>query len=101
PAKTTNAIHLRLDWNEINRWGISRFRIPKDAAIEFEPPSLWDSHSEAVIVAILALVAQSLLIAFLLAERKRRHKTQELLAERLRFETILAQVSSDFARNTN
>jgi C4-dicarboxylate-specific signal transduction histidine kinase/ABC-type uncharacterized transport system substrate-binding protein len=99
--ETTNAIHLRLNWSEINRWGISRSRIPKDAAIDFAPPSLWESHAEAVIVAIVALVAQTLLIAFLLAERKRRQSSQVLLAERLRFETIVAQVSSDFARNTN
>ena len=69
--------------------------------IDFAPPSLWESHKDAVIIAAIALAAQSLLIVFLMLEQRRRRASQKLLAERLRFETLLAQVSAGFAHVTN
>jgi C4-dicarboxylate-specific signal transduction histidine kinase len=101
PPLETRAIQLRLDWREIQRWNIPASRIPKNALIEFAPPSLWDTHKDTVTVAIIAFVAQFLLIAFLVEERRRRQASQKLLAERLRFETLLAQVSSEFADVAN
>ena len=101
PPAMTHAIHLRLNWNEIQRWRIPARRIPTDAVIEFAPPSLWETHKDAVVLAILALAAQSLLIFFLMMERRKRQTSQRQLAERLRFEMLLAQVSSEFAHIAN
>jgi GAF domain/PAS fold len=59
-------------------------------------PSTWDVHGDAVLVALVAIVAQSLLIVFLMVERKRRKHSQEQLAERLKFETLMAEIAFQF-----
>jgi signal transduction histidine kinase len=46
------------------------------------------------IAAIVVIVAQALLIVFLLLRRKARRSTRALLEERLRFETLLSQLST-------
>jgi len=62
------------DWRELKRWNIDESRLPPGSEVRFKPPSLWDEHRTAVIVAIAALVLQAALIAALLWQRiRRRH----------------------------
>lgn len=93
----TQSIHLRLDWRELQRWNISVARIPKDAVIDFRPPPIWETHKSAVIVSLVALSAQAIAIGLLLAERRRRRISANQLADRLRFETLLTEISAAFA----
>jgi len=73
----------------------------REASVEFKPLPIWKDHGDAMAVAALALVVQFLLIAFLLSERSRRKISSEALAERLRFEKLLSEVSSAFANRNN
>jgi C4-dicarboxylate-specific signal transduction histidine kinase len=97
PILPSKSIHLRLDWRELERWKVPLSRVPKEASIEFRPPSLWETHASAVVLSIIALAGQAAGIGFLLVERRRRRISRNQLAERLRFETLLAEISSTFA----
>jgi two-component system sensor kinase FixL len=98
---TTKSIHLRLSWPEMQRWKIPASLVPKDAVLDAVPPPVWKGHEDAVAVAIIAMTIQAIAIAFLLLERRRRRTTQNLLSERLRFETLLSGISSEFTNIGN
>lgn len=97
PLTHSNAFQTRLDWRELQRWKVPDSRLPQGAFIDNRPSSIWREHRDAVLIAVAAIVAQALVIILLLIERRRRRLAQEQLAERLRFETLLAEVISSFA----
>src|SRR5207244_6524170 len=56
----------------------------------------WDLYKWYVAGGATLLVVQSTLIIRLLASRAQRRRAQSSLAERLRFETLLSEVSAEF-----
>ncbi len=60
-------------------------------------PDPWEKYKKYIWGIALLLILEAFLILYLLAERRRRRRAQEQLAERLRVETLVAQVSSQFA----
>jgi signal transduction histidine kinase len=64
------------DWRELNRWGIDIDRLPAGSEIRFRPLSLWEQYSAWIILAIAVVVAQGLLIATLLTQRRLRHAAE-------------------------
>lgn len=59
------------DRRELDRWKIPKSQLPPQSTFLFEPPSLWDDHRGMVLSALAVLVIQSVLIALLIAARKR------------------------------
>jgi PAS domain S-box-containing protein len=59
------------DWRELKKWGIPEAQLPADARVLYRPPSLWETHRNLAIAAILVVVVQSLLITRLIATRRR------------------------------
>ena len=89
------------DWRELERWGIPESRLPPGSVVRFRRPSLWDAHRLAVLIAVGALVLQSLLIARLLYEHRARQRAEAeskrnlaLAADANRRETITALTTS-------
>jgi len=66
--------------------------LPATWAIPVRALAAWETYRWRLLGA--GLVAQSLLIALLLAERRRRRRAQDSLGERLRFETLLSELST-------
>jgi len=67
------------DWRELQRWGIPESRLPAGSVVQFRSPSLWDEYKLAILTAVGVLIFQSLLIAWLLYEHRRRQRaTREL-----------------------
>lgn len=64
------------DWRELQRWGIPESRLPDGSIVQFRGPSLWDEYQAAVLAAMGALLVQSILIAWLLYERRARHRAE-------------------------
>ncbi len=89
--------HHVVDWNQLERWHLPEENLPPGTTIVNREPSPWQKYKSYILSALLLLTLESLLIFYLLAERRRRRLVQEQLAERLRFETLVAQVSSEFA----
>ena len=58
---------------------------------------IWEQYRVWILAGLSVLLLQSALIAGLLAERRRRLASQEQLAERLRVQALVADISTDFA----
>ena len=89
------------DWRELQRWDIPESRLPPGSVVQFRGPSLWDEYKRAVLAAIAVLMLQSLLIAWLLYERRARQRAEiassrnlALAADADRRQTIAALTSS-------
>jgi signal transduction histidine kinase len=63
------------DWRELQRWKISEARLPPGSIVKFREPTAWDRYRWQITSIFLALLVQSVLIAFLL-ERLRRRKAE-------------------------
>ena len=88
--------HAMFDWRQLKRWGIPEDRLPPGSIVRFKTPSFWDLYRWYVITAIFIVLVQSGLISFLLRQRAQRHQAQADLAERLRFEETLSELSARF-----
>lgn len=85
------------DDRQIRRWGIDRRLLPPGSALLFREPSLWERYRGYVVGAAGLLLLQSGLIGFLLVQRVQRRRAQRSLTERLRFETLLSNLSAALA----
>jgi len=59
------------DWREMDRWQISSSSLPPRNTIMFRPASLWETHRNIAIFALIVVGSQSLLITRLLATRRK------------------------------
>ena len=67
------------DWQQLERWGVNISRLPEGSIIVNRPPTVWSQYKEYVIVAIGFCLMQSLLIAGLLLQRRRKKVAEESL----------------------
>lgn len=69
------------DWRALERWGLSESRLPPGTEVLFRTPTVWQRF-RTVILAIAAIVAaQSVLIALLLLERRRRIRALHMVEQ--------------------
>ena len=81
------------DWRQLKRWDVSEAALQKGSIVVNRESTFWDF--KYYIVGTLALGAlQWVLIAGLLAQRRRRAKADEALKERLAFEGLLSALSA-------
>jgi signal transduction histidine kinase len=66
------------DWRMLKRWGISERTLPADATILYRPPSAWEQYKQYILGAIVLILLLLGLVLFLLVERGRRKKEEEL-----------------------
>ena len=91
-SEGTNA-HV-FDARLLKRWQIDRRRLPPGSAVLFHEPSLWELYRGYVIGAVSVVLIQGGLIGTLLVQRYQRRRAQQRLTERLRFETLLSDLST-------
>ena len=72
-----------VDWRQLQRWGIPERRLPENATILFKPPTAWAQYKQYIVAFSIVLSLLLALIAFLLIERQRRRKEEELNAAML------------------
>jgi two-component system, NarL family, sensor kinase len=84
------------DCRQLKRWEIHERSLPVGSQVLFREPSLWKEHWGYIVAGSVAILLQSLLIAVLLVNRKRRLCAEVALADRLQFETVLSDLSSHF-----
>jgi PAS domain S-box-containing protein len=93
-AGTTVAM---IDWRQLQRWRLDARQLPAGSVILFREPSHWETHRWWIVGAIALVLLQSALIAVLLVHRALRRRVRLALAERVRFETLLSDLSVMFA----
>jgi signal transduction histidine kinase len=64
------------DERELKRWGISESRLPPGSEVRFRRPSMWEEDKTAILIAIAALMFQSVLIFVLIYERRARLRAE-------------------------
>jgi PAS domain-containing protein/ABC-type uncharacterized transport system substrate-binding protein len=90
----TTASKLAFDWRELQRFGVREGALPLGAAVLYRDPAFWTVHERWVIATLCLVGAQACLIGLMLAQRRKRNSLQARLAARLRFETLLSDVSA-------
>ncbi len=75
---------------------IDEKRLPSGSAVRFREPSAGDLHKWYIVVGTVLIVVQTSFIVGLLNERAQRRRAQGALAEQLRFETLLSELSATF-----
>lgn len=96
PIDANAGQQFRVDAQAVKRWGLSRRNLPVGTVVLFDDKSIWQSHRDLVILALSALGLQSLLLAGLLLQRRRRHKAEALLREseeRMTFTAAAANIA--------
>jgi signal transduction histidine kinase len=85
------------DARQLRRWGLDARRLPRGSALLFDEPSMWKLYGAYILVGVLVIAVQGALIAALLVQRAQRRRAQGALAARLRFETLVSELSALFA----
>jgi C4-dicarboxylate-specific signal transduction histidine kinase len=99
PAAVVETVPV-LDAHQLQRFGIPESRVPAGTVVRFREPSMWTEYRAWLLAGTTALVLQAVVIAGLLAERRRRRASQRRLAERLRLQALVAEISTAFANVT-
>jgi signal transduction histidine kinase len=79
-----------VDWQALQRWHINSSRLPANCVVRYRPRSLWESHSELIVLLGIGFLAQAITIAALLVQRSRQQRAE---AEILKQRTELAHVT--------
>jgi signal transduction histidine kinase len=69
----------QVDWRQLQRWGISEARVPAGTLIRFREPSVWQRYRPYILGSVAIVLAQTMLIAGLLVQRKRRRQAESQL----------------------
>ncbi|HET9394994.1 MAG TPA: PAS domain S-box protein, partial [Nitrospiraceae bacterium] len=69
------------DWRALKRWSISESRLPPNSVIRFRPESLWERYHWYILGAVFIILLQSVTIADLLLQHRRRRLMQAELRE--------------------
>jgi signal transduction histidine kinase len=67
------------DARQLRRWNISETALPAGSRLYFREPTFWELYKWRILVVLALLALQTLFIAGLLIERRRRRRARELL----------------------
>src|SRR6267142_932969 len=82
------------DWRQLRRWGLEETRLPPGSDVRFRETSPWELYKWPVLGGVAVVAFQAVLIVGLLVSRRQRRRAQRTLAERLRFETLVSELSA-------
>jgi signal transduction histidine kinase len=97
PVRSVVPSEPTFDSRQLQRWGLDEKRLPPGTRVLHREQPLWERYWLQIVGGVTLLAAQALLIAGLLIERARRRQVQAGLAERLRFEALLSEISLPLA----
>jgi signal transduction histidine kinase len=81
------------DWRELRRWSISEARLPQGSIVQFREPTVWVQYRWQILALAATIVAQSMLIAYVLVQSRRRRVAEAEAAEQRREVAHLMRVS--------
>jgi PAS domain S-box-containing protein len=84
------------DWRQLQRWKISESGLPAGSVVLFRQRSAWEAYKWYVLAAILLCFLETVLLLSLLWQRAEKRKVEASLVERLTFERLLSDLSTEF-----
>jgi PAS domain S-box-containing protein len=77
------------DWRQLERWRIPESSLPAGSIVKFRVPTLWETHGRAIGFGVAVIAAESLLVAGLVLQlRRRRRVERELARAETRYRTV-------------
>ena len=77
------------DARELERWGLSTRKLPADSVILYRLPGLLEQHGRAIALVLAIIVVESLLVAGLVLQLRRRRRMERAMAEaETRYRTV-------------
>ena len=77
------------DWRQLKRWGVRERSLPPGALLKFRKISLWDAYWKEISLGLGVISVESLLVAGLVIQLRRRKRTERELAEaKTRYRTV-------------
>ena len=95
PIRESNLKYM-FDWRQLKRWKISEKRLPPDSIVRFKEFSVWDRYRGRIIGAFVLIVFQTLIISYLLHQRRKRRRAELEIEDRLAFEELVSEISARF-----
>ncbi|PYX40151.1 MAG: hypothetical protein DMG81_07245 [Acidobacteria bacterium] len=74
PIVTSNNVYM-FDWRALKRWGLNENNLPVGSVVINRQPGFWELYKQYVLVAIVALLAQTIAILGLLRQRAKRRSS--------------------------
>jgi signal transduction histidine kinase len=81
PIVHVSDLQVRVDWRQLQRWHIPESALPPGSIVEFKPPSPWGQYKWEIAGTLGLLVLESLLIAVLMVNQRRRRRAEGYLKE--------------------
>jgi signal transduction histidine kinase len=81
PHETRLPLQYRIDARQLARWGFREASLPPGTSVEFRQPNVWEQYGYIVLAALLAFIAQSAIIAFILLQMRKRKEAERSLKE--------------------
>ncbi len=81
PPRIVGPLSPRYDWRELERWKISKERLPPGSVISFREPTAWEQYRVWIIVGASICLVQAVLIFGLLANLVKRRRAERSLIE--------------------
>lgn len=69
------------DWRQLKRWGIDENKLPQGSIIQYREKSVWELHIGYIIGTFFLVTLESLLILFLLINRRKRINAENELVQ--------------------
>jgi PAS domain S-box-containing protein len=105
PPRVNPGLTFRVDARAMGRWGLKERNLPPGSIVLFEEPTVWNQHRNLVLGTALVVGLQSLVVAALLFQHRRRRQAETSLKEseeRMTFTAASANVGLwQFDRTTN
>jgi PAS domain S-box-containing protein len=77
------------DARELERWGLSTLKLPRDSVLLYRQPGLFEEHGRAIVLGLTIIVLQSLLVGGLVLQLRRRRRAERAMAEaETRYRTV-------------
>ena len=89
---------LVVDWRQLQRWDLSGDRLPAGTEVLFRTPSLWERYRGGILAVLGLVIVESMLIALLLLERKRRVRAQYAVESQVAYEQVMRELTADMVR---
>jgi signal transduction histidine kinase len=85
-----------LNRRQLRRWSINEDQLPAQHITRFRNPTLWEEYKRYALGVIALFIIQMALITGLILARREQQIVKRELDDRLRFETMLSDLSADF-----
>ena len=81
PPRVNPRLAFRVDARAMDRWGLKQSDLPPGSIVLFHEPGLWEQHRALISAIALVIALQSMVLAGLLFQRRRRRQAEISLRE--------------------